>query len=97
MGNPPLAFVGSHGGGVQDARNLSLEHSVSPQDVKYQFTGQASYDLPIGPGRAINMNGVGNAILGGWTLNGIMYLSTVFRSPRRRREWSPRISISARI
>ena len=75
-GNPPLSFVGSHGGGAQNARNLSLEHSVSPQDVKYQFTGQASYDLPIGPGRAINMNGVGNAILGGWTLNGIMYLST---------------------
>jgi hypothetical protein len=73
---PPLAFVGSHGGGVQNARNLSLEHSVSPQDVKYQFTGQASYDLPIGPGRAINMGGVGNAVLGGWTLNGIMYLST---------------------
>ena len=75
-GNPPLAFVGSHGGGPQNARNLGLEHSVSPQDVKYQFTGQASYDLPIGRGRAVNMGGVGNAILGGWTMNGIVYLST---------------------
>lgn len=75
-GNPPLGFVGSHGGGPQDARNLSYEHSVSPQDVKYQFTGEASYDLPIGNGRAINLHGFGNALLGGWTTNGILYLST---------------------
>ena len=54
----------------------SLEHSVSPQDVKYQFTGQASYDLPVGKGRAVNLNGVGNAVLGGWTGNLIAYLST---------------------
>ena len=75
-GNPPLGFVGSHLGVPQDARNLEYEHSVSPQDVKYQFTGQASYDLPIGKGRALALNSAGNAILGGWTLNGIFYLST---------------------
>ena len=75
-GNPPLGFVGSHAGGAQDWRDLYLEHSVSPQDVKYQFTGQASYDLPIGRDRAIRLNRVTNAVLGGWTANGIMYLST---------------------
>jgi hypothetical protein len=75
-GNPPLGFVGSHGGGPQDWKNENFEHSVSPQDVKYQFTGDASYDLPVGKGRAINLNGVGNAILGGWTSNGILYWST---------------------
>ncbi len=75
-GNPPLDFVGSHLGAPQDARDLQYEHSVSPQDVKYQFTGQASYDLPIGKGRALALNGAGNAILGGWTLNGIFYWST---------------------
>jgi hypothetical protein len=75
-GNPPLSFVGSHNGSPQDSKNLNLEWAVSPQDVKYQFTGQASYDLPFGPGRAVNVNGVGNAILGGWTINGIAYLST---------------------
>ena len=37
-GNPPLGFVGSHNGSVQDWRNLRYEHSISPQDVKYQFT-----------------------------------------------------------
>ncbi len=75
-GNPPLGFVGSHLGAAQDAKNLKFEHSVSPQDVKYQFTGQASYDLPIGRGRALSLNGFGDAIVGGWTANAIAYFST---------------------
>lgn len=75
-GNPPLGFVGSHNGAPQDQKNLNLEHSVSPQDVKYQFTGEVSYDLPVGKGRAVNFNGLGNAILGGWTGNMIVYMST---------------------
>jgi hypothetical protein len=75
-GNPPLGFVGSHAGSSQDWRNLNLEHSVSPQDVKYQFTAQASYDLPVGKGRAVNLHGVANAILGDWTTDAIFYLST---------------------
>jgi hypothetical protein len=72
----PLGFVGYFVGSVQDTRNLNLEHSVSRQDVKYQFTWQASYDLPIGNGRAVNLNGVSNAILGNWTADGIFYLSS---------------------
>ena len=49
---------------------------MSPQDVKYQFNAQVSYDLPVGKGQRVNLNGVPNAILGGWTVNGIVYLST---------------------
>ena len=75
-GNPPLNFVGFHNGAAQDWKNLRYEHSISPQDVKYQFTGQASYDLPVGKGQRVNLNGVSNAILGGWTINEILYLST---------------------
>jgi hypothetical protein len=75
-GNPPLGFVGAHGGSVQDWRNLKFDHSVSPQDVKYQFTAQASYDLPVGKGRAVNLHGVANQIAGNWTVNGIFYRST---------------------
>ena len=74
--NPPLGFVGSHAGSVQDWRDLRYEHSVSPQDVKYQLTWQVSYDLPVGKDRAVNLNGVSNAILGDWTVNGILYLSS---------------------
>ncbi len=75
-GNPPLGFVGTHNGGAQDWRNLRLERSISPQDVKYQFTGQVSYDLPVGKGQRVNLSGVTNAVLGGWTTNAILYLST---------------------
>jgi hypothetical protein len=75
-GHPPLGFVGSHGGTAQDWRNLRLEHSISPQDVKYSFTGSASYDLPVGKGMAVNLHGVADVILGGWTTNFIIYLGT---------------------
>jgi hypothetical protein len=75
-GNPPLSFVGSHLGAPQDWKNMRFEHSVSPQDVKYQFTGSASYDLPVGQGREVSLGGAGNAVLGGWTMNGILYIGT---------------------
>ncbi|HTU34464.1 MAG TPA: TonB-dependent receptor [Candidatus Acidoferrum sp.] len=75
-GNPPLGFVGTHNGAAQDWKDLQYEHSISPQDVKYSFTGQMSYDLPVGKGETVNLTGVPNAILGGWTINGILYLST---------------------
>jgi hypothetical protein len=74
-GNPPLGFVGSHLGSAQDWRDLEYEHSISPQDVKYQFTGMVSYDLPMGKGKPVNLNGFANAALGGWTVNTILYLS----------------------
>ena len=75
-GNTPLSFVGSHAGSPQDWKNLKLEHSVSPQDVKYQITAQASYDLPIGKDRAISLRGPANVILGAWTVNAIAYMSS---------------------
>ncbi|HEX3662780.1 MAG TPA: TonB-dependent receptor [Acidobacteriaceae bacterium] len=72
---PPLSFVGNHLGSPQDTKNMQYEHSVSPQDVKYQFTGEVSYDLPVGKDQAVNLGALGNGILGGWTANGIVYLS----------------------
>ncbi len=72
----PLGFVGYHSAGPQDWRNLNLERAVSSQDVKFQFNTQISYDLPIGRGKLLNLQGAGDVLLGGWTLNGIVYLST---------------------
>ena len=72
---PPLGFVGTHLGNPQDWKDLKLERSISPQDVAYVFTAQASYDLPVGEGQTVNLHGISNAILGGWTVNGILYLS----------------------
>ena len=75
-GSPPLDFVGSHLGNIQDWRDMRYEHSISPQDVKYQLTWQASYELPVGKDRAVNLNGLSNAILGNWTVDGIFYVSS---------------------
>ena len=72
---PPLGFVGTHLGNPQDWKDLKLERSISPQDVAYVFTAQASYDLPVGEGQTVNLHGISNAILGEWTVNGILYLS----------------------
>jgi Carboxypeptidase regulatory-like domain len=75
--SPPLAFIGYHGvAAPQDSKNLNLEYSLSAQDIKYQFNWQVSYDLPFGKGRALNLNGAANAVLGGWSVNTIAYLST---------------------
>ena len=72
----PLGFLGNHYGAPQDWKNLNFEHAVSAQDVKLQFNWQVSYDLPIGRGRALNLQGpVANSLLGGWTINTIAYLS----------------------
>jgi arabinan endo-1,5-alpha-L-arabinosidase len=62
-------------GAPQDWRNLQYEHAVSPQDVKYQFTGEVSYDLPVGWDRAVKLNRFEDAFLGAWTSNGIFYWS----------------------
>jgi hypothetical protein len=75
-GNPPLDFVGSHNGSAQDWRDLQDEWSVSPQDLSYSYSGEASYDLPIGKGRALDLKGAPNDLLGGWTINGVLYLSS---------------------
>ncbi|MGA7521738.1 MAG: carboxypeptidase regulatory-like domain-containing protein [Acidobacteriaceae bacterium] len=73
---PPLSIVGYSGGSAQDWRDMNLEHSLSAQDVADQFNLQASYDLPLGSGRYINLHGWQNQAFGGWTVNGITYLST---------------------
>jgi hypothetical protein len=71
-GNNLLSFIGQHAG-VQDWRNLNLERSLDPQDVSHWISWQASYDLPVGSGRAINLNGHWtNFWLGGWTLNSVL-------------------------
>lgn len=73
---PSLSFVGSHIGVPQDSQDLQYEHAVSPQDVKYEWTAEASYDLPIGRGREISLNRIGDLFLGQWTVNGIVYVSS---------------------
>jgi hypothetical protein len=75
--NPPLAFIGSHGTETyQDWRDMNIERSLSPQDLSYTVSWQTSYDLPIGKGRALSLNGWANRLLGGWTVNTVVFFSS---------------------
>lgn len=74
---PPLGFIGFHGAEApQDWKNLNLDYSISPQDLSYTFSWEASWDLPVGQGRALNLSGWPNRIVGGWTFNSILYLNS---------------------
>lgn len=49
-----------------------LEKRVSPFDHTQRFVMAATYQLPIGKGRALNLNSrLADALFGGWVLNGL--------------------------
>ncbi len=66
-----LTFNGNNLAVPQDYKNLHLERAVSTQDIKFFFTWQLSYDLPIGAGRLVNLRGLSDQAFGGWTLSTI--------------------------
>lgn len=52
--------------------NRSLDRGISPDSSPYRFTVGYSYQLPFGRGNKwLNNNGVVDAFLGGWEINGI--------------------------
>ncbi|MBA3973679.1 MAG: hypothetical protein C0504_05595, partial [Candidatus Solibacter sp.] len=57
--------------GVADVFNRGLERSITglnfPQSAKFTWI----YELPIGPNKLVNINGMAGKILGGWQLTGI--------------------------
>ena len=49
-----------------------LDKSVSAQDIPHRFVVNYQWKLPFGKGkRVLNRDGVLNALMGGWSLNGI--------------------------
>ncbi len=70
-----LAFNGNNFATAQDITDLRLERDISTQDIPFYFSWLLSYDLPIGQGRALNLRGWANQVLGGWTLTGVAALS----------------------
>jgi hypothetical protein len=70
-----LAFNGNNFAAAQDITNLNLERNVSTQDIPVYFSGLLSYDLPVGEGRAVNVRGWANGVLGGWTVTAVAALS----------------------
>jgi len=76
--NSFIFFGGSGLGFPQDLNNLKAEHSVGANDTRHRFVLAAVYDLPVGRSRWLgrNMNGVLDAVIGGWSLSSLLTLQT---------------------
>ena len=61
------------GFGTQDAANRK---GLSAFDVRNNFVSNFTYALPVGTGQRYALGGLANAILGGWSVNGIVRLAS---------------------
>ncbi len=58
-------------------RNGHLNYGPSPFDHRLAWNSFWTYDLPMGKGKALNLNnGILDRILGGWTLGGVEQIAT---------------------
>lgn len=64
VGNAPLT-----------AYNMALDYGPLAFDIPHRFVGSFIYELPVGSGRPLDPGGVAGAVLGGWSVNGILTLS----------------------
>ena len=65
---------------IRNVYNLAAEKSVDATDTPHSFVLSYIYELPVGKGKkfASGMNGVANAILGGWQTSGTLTLKEGF-------------------
>lgn len=56
---------------LSDLRNTGLEKRLQQWDIPHTLVAVTTVELPFGKGKAFlnNLNGVGQALLGGWNLN----------------------------
>jgi Carboxypeptidase regulatory-like domain/TonB-dependent Receptor Plug Domain len=64
--------------GLQNAYDLQAERSISANDAPQNFVLSYIFDMPVGRGKYWlgNLNGIPQALLGGWSANGV----STFRS-----------------
>jgi hypothetical protein len=61
----------------QNPYSIAEAKSLADFDIPHRFVLSSVYDLPFGKGRAwMNRGGVANAVLGGWSLGGILGLQS---------------------
>lgn len=58
--------------------DLRHERGLSAFDFRHRFIASSLYELPIGKGKALNLNGLANTLLGGWQLGGILTFQSGF-------------------
>lgn len=69
---------GDYSGGPVDPQNFHLERALSTFDVSQRLVGSGSWTIPFGHGLryGANLHPVLNAVLGNWTMGGILTLQT---------------------
>ena len=72
----PLSGAGNFG--TLNQTNWATSYSTAAWDIRHNFTLGYNYDLPIGRGRQFGntMSHLADALIGGWTTNGILTLRT---------------------
>jgi hypothetical protein len=56
---------------IQNPQDLSIDRSVSIQDVPVMFVAAWIYELPFGRGKPFLKEGIARAVLGGWQIGGV--------------------------
>ena len=72
--NTESSLIGDNGSRPLDYYNLKLEKAVADYDSTHVFKAFASYDLPVGRGKAIATNSgrIMNTLAGGWNVAAIL-------------------------
>ena len=73
------AWVGNLGfDNPQVLDNLRAEHAISANDAPHRLTAAIIFDVPVGKDRLIGraLNPVLDAVVGGWSLNGVVTLQS---------------------
>jgi hypothetical protein len=75
---PTPTAVGGFASQVINSWSPDQLRAVSDFDTTHQINSNWVYDLPVGHGKHFggNMGGVANAILGGWSLSGLLHWSS---------------------
>jgi hypothetical protein len=78
LANSNTTLSGSQGFYWKDPTNYNSSYSNASWDIRHNFTAGFNYDIPFGRGKTYgaNLNGVVEALAGGWQLNGILTLHT---------------------
>jgi TonB dependent receptor-like, beta-barrel len=71
-------FTGGYTGTAINAWEPDLEYSYSDYDMRHQFNGYLTWELPFGHGRrwGAGTSGFVNALIGGWQVSSVMRFNT---------------------
>jgi hypothetical protein len=67
-----LGYISGDDGGLQFFINWRRNYAPLDFDRKFNYEQSFTYELPFGHGHKIMNSGVGDAVLGGWKLSGII-------------------------